>query len=150
MTAIPGLLTVTILGTVPIGPGDHSRTVSVGGLERRYLVHVPARYDSRKPAAVVLAFHGGGANADNMIVFSGLNKKPDEAGFIVVYPSGTGRHDVGVLPETPDEIAAPTPKSRLGMNAPERIESARLVRILTRMISTSETSATRRRYEAWL
>ena len=40
---------------------------------------------------VVLAFHGGGANADNMIMFSGLNKKSDEAGFIAVYPSGTGR-----------------------------------------------------------
>ncbi len=32
-------------------------------------------YDSRKPTPVVLAFHGGGANADNMVVFSGLNKK---------------------------------------------------------------------------
>jgi polyhydroxybutyrate depolymerase len=38
-----------------------------------------------------MAFHGGGANADNMIAFSGLNKKSDEAGFIVVYPNGTGR-----------------------------------------------------------
>ena len=91
MTAIPALLTVAILGTVPLGSGDHARTVSVGGLERSYLAHIPAKYDSRKPTPVVLAFHGGGANADNMIVFSGLNKKSDEAGFIVVYPSGTGR-----------------------------------------------------------
>ncbi|MEI7684172.1 MAG: PHB depolymerase family esterase, partial [Planctomycetota bacterium] len=47
--------------------------------------------DSKKPTPVVLAFHGGGGNADSMIVFSGLNKKADAAGFIVVYPNGTGR-----------------------------------------------------------
>jgi polyhydroxybutyrate depolymerase len=40
---------------------------------------------------VVLAFHGGGANADNMVFFSGLSEKANEAGFIVVYPNGTGR-----------------------------------------------------------
>jgi hypothetical protein len=38
-----------------------------------------------------VAFHGGGANAGSMIGFSGLNQKSDEAGFIVVYPNGTGR-----------------------------------------------------------
>ncbi len=40
---------------------------------------------------MVLAFYGGGANASNMVVYSGLNEKADDAGFIVVYPSGTGR-----------------------------------------------------------
>jgi polyhydroxybutyrate depolymerase len=80
-----------VLGTAPLGPGDHVRTVWVGKLERSYLVHLPATYDSRKPTPVVVAFHGGGANADNMVRFSGLNGKSDEAGFIVVYPNGTGR-----------------------------------------------------------
>jgi polyhydroxybutyrate depolymerase len=75
----------------PLGPGDHARTITVGDLKRSYLVHIPPKYDPKKPTPVVLAFHGGGANADNMIVFSGLNKKSDEAGFIVVYPGGTGR-----------------------------------------------------------
>jgi polyhydroxybutyrate depolymerase len=74
-----------------LGPGDHTRTLTVGDLKRTYLVHIPPRYDPKKATPVVLAFHGGGANADNMVVFSGLNKKSDDAGFIVVYPSGTGR-----------------------------------------------------------
>jgi polyhydroxybutyrate depolymerase len=74
-----------------LGPGDHSRTLTVGDLKRSYLVHVPAKYDPKKQTAVVLAFHGGGANAENMVVFSGLNRKADDAGFIVVYPNGTGR-----------------------------------------------------------
>ena len=91
MDAIPALLTAAVLGSVPLGTGDHTRTVSVGSLERSYLVHIPATYDSKRATPVVLAFHGGGVNADSMIVFSGLNQKSDEAGFIVVYPNGTGR-----------------------------------------------------------
>jgi len=78
-------------GPTALTPGDHSRTLTVGDLKRSYLVHIPPKYDSKKPTPVVLAFHGGGANADNMVVFSGLNKKADDAGFIVVYPKGTGR-----------------------------------------------------------
>lgn len=76
---------------LPLLAEDHTRTLTVGDLKRNYLVHIPPKYDSKKPTPVVLAFHGGGGNADSMIVFSGLNKKADDAGFIVVYPSGTGR-----------------------------------------------------------
>lgn len=72
-------------------PGDHSRSIEVEGRERTYLVHVPPQYDPAAPMPVVLAFHGGGANADNMVAFSGLNEKADQAGFIVVYPEGSGR-----------------------------------------------------------
>jgi polyhydroxybutyrate depolymerase len=71
--------------------GGHWRTIDVGSARRSYLVHVPPRYNSATPTPVVLASHGGGANADNMVVFSGLNEKADHAGFIVVYPVGSGR-----------------------------------------------------------
>lgn len=91
MIAIPVLLTVAALGAASLGSGDHVRTVSVGTLQRSYLVHLPATYDARKRTPVVVAFHGGGTNAENMVSFSGLNEKSDEAGFIVVYPSGSGR-----------------------------------------------------------
>ena len=91
MTTLQTLLLLTVLGADPLGPGDHTRMLTVGDVKRNYVVHIPPKYDSKKPMPVVLAFHGGGANADNMIMFSGLNKKSDEAGFIAVYPSGTGR-----------------------------------------------------------
>ncbi|HVC98315.1 MAG TPA: PHB depolymerase family esterase [Pirellulales bacterium] len=75
----------------PLQPGDYNRTVTVGELNRSYLVHVPPGYDGSKPTPVVLAFHGGGVNAEQLVAFCGLNEKSDEAGFIAVYPSGTGR-----------------------------------------------------------
>ena len=62
----------------------------MGEQKRTYLVHVPKGYDPKKPAPVVLALHGAAMNGSMMVWFSGLNKKSDEAGFIVVYPSGTG------------------------------------------------------------
>jgi polyhydroxybutyrate depolymerase len=74
-----------------LGPGDHTLSLAVGGLQRSAIVHVPPLYDRAVPMPVMLAFHGGGANAENMVRFSGLNEKADEAGFIAVYPNGTGR-----------------------------------------------------------
>jgi len=74
-----------------LDPGNHLRVVQVEDLERRYRVHVPKSYDGAKPAPVVLAFHGGGGNPESMVRLSGLNAKSDEAGFIVVYPYGSGR-----------------------------------------------------------
>src|SRR4051794_14692750 len=74
----------------PLGSGDHTRTVMMGKQKRTYLVHVPKSYDPKKPAPIVLALHGALMNGPMMVWFSGLNKTSDKAGFIVVYPSGTG------------------------------------------------------------
>ena len=76
--------------TDPLGPGDHTRTLMMGEKERTYLVHVPKDYDLKKPAPVVLALHGAAMDGSMMVWFSGLNKKSDESGFVVVYPSGSG------------------------------------------------------------
>lgn len=74
----------------PLGPGDHQRTLTVDGRERSYLVHVPEKRDPEKPLPVVLALHGAAMNGPMMVWFSGLDGKADEAGFVAVYPSGTG------------------------------------------------------------
>ncbi len=74
----------------PLGPGDHTRQLTVDARERTYLVHIPKDYDSQKPTPIVLALHGAAMNGSMMVWFSGLNKTSDKAGFIVVYPSGTG------------------------------------------------------------
>jgi len=72
-------------------PGDHTRQLTVDDRERSYIVHVPAVTSPPAVWPVVLAFHGGGTNAETMIRFSGLSEKADEAGFVVVYPNGSGR-----------------------------------------------------------
>ncbi len=72
-------------------PGDYRRTVIVDGVERSYLLHLPPAAKDRQPLPVVLAFHGGGSHAAQMVAFSGLNDKADQEGFAAVYPEGTGR-----------------------------------------------------------
>ncbi len=74
-------------------PGDYTRSLEIDGRTRTYLVHVPKSYDANKPMPLVLAFHGGLTNADIMVRFSGLSEKAEAAGFVVVYPNGTGERE---------------------------------------------------------
>ncbi len=67
-----------------------------GGLQelrvqgRKVLVHLPTGYDAARPTPLVLAFHGGGGHAEYMADDAnyGLQKKADEAGFVVAFPNG--------------------------------------------------------------
>jgi polyhydroxybutyrate depolymerase len=79
--------------TDTLAPGDHTRRLTVGDLKRTYIVHVPKSHDGSQATPVVLAFHGGGSNPQQMIRFCGLNDTADKHGFIAAYPSGTGRLD---------------------------------------------------------
>src|ERR1043165_7375006 len=88
------LLTFTVIACMTTGqlaPGDHTRSLEVDKRNRTYIVHIPKSYDGSKPFPVVLAFHGGGSNAEQMVKFCGLNETAVKNGFIVVYPNGTGR-----------------------------------------------------------
>ncbi len=84
------LTAVTLAPPTALTPGDHTRTLMMGELNRTYLVHVPKNYDTKKPTPVVLALHGAAMNGPMMATFCGMNEKSDAAGFIVVYPGGTG------------------------------------------------------------
>src|SRR5437773_2464129 len=81
-------LALSLVCADPLTSGDHTRTVDVAGRTRSYHVHVPAQYDPKQAAPVVLVYHGAMTNGQIMTVISGLNKKADEAGFLVVYPNG--------------------------------------------------------------
>lgn len=78
-----------------LGPGDHQRAISVDGRNRSYRVHIPRAYDRLRPTPVVLVLHGAAMNGQLMERFCRMNDKAEEAGFIAVYPDGTGA--VGVL-----------------------------------------------------
>jgi polyhydroxybutyrate depolymerase len=78
-------------GNGKLTAGDHTRTLRVGELERRYRAYIPKKYDASKATPVIVVFHGGGGNPESMIRLTGMNAKADEAGFLVVYPFGTGK-----------------------------------------------------------
>ena len=74
-----------------LAPGDTTRSLSYGGEERTYVLHIPSVHDPSRAAPVVLIFHGFGLNAEEMMRITGFNAQADTSGFIAVYPNGTGR-----------------------------------------------------------
>lgn len=71
-------------------PGDIARSLVYKSLERSYILHIPPGLDGSRPVPLVLAFHGVGLDASEMIRISGFSSQSDAAGFIVVYPQGSG------------------------------------------------------------
>jgi len=108
-------LLATLAATPVLQPGDHQRSVEVDGQPRAYLVHVPPRPVPAAGWPVVLVFHSFGMDARKMVSFTGLNGKADQAGFVAVYPQGTGSgivrvFNAGVMKGTmaealPDDVA---------------------------------------------
>ena len=63
-------------------------TLTVGGVLRTYLVHVPANLLGRVP--LVLAFHGHFGTAARMVRITRFDALADADGFVVAYPDGLG------------------------------------------------------------
>ena len=71
--------------------GDHLRELTVDGRQRTYRLHIPPV--GGPPWPVVLGFHGGASNGRAFEVSSGFSEKADSAGFVAVYPNGTGERE---------------------------------------------------------
>jgi polyhydroxybutyrate depolymerase len=75
--------------TTGIGPGDFTRTLTVGNQRRSYIVHLPSKYKGNTKLPVLLVFHGGNSNATEWMRLCGLNETAETNHFIAVYPNGT-------------------------------------------------------------
>ncbi len=69
-------------------PLDATWTLTVGGVQRTTLVHVPASYDPTKAMPVVLDLHGLGGDGAAEEMLTSADQKADSVGFISVHPSG--------------------------------------------------------------
>jgi len=64
-------------------------TVSHDGIDRNYILFIPASYDASTPAPLVFSFHGYSSNAALNMNYTGFTAIADTAGFILVHPDGT-------------------------------------------------------------
>jgi polyhydroxybutyrate depolymerase len=73
-----------------IAPGDHTYSLRHDRRNRSYIVHIPPAGTTGRNLPLVLAFHGGGSDAEGFKGYAGLDAVADREGFIVAYPYGTG------------------------------------------------------------
>jgi len=64
-------------------------SITHGGLQRDYTIHIPSSYNVNTPIPLVFCFHGYGSNASTIMSYANFNYVSDTAGFIVIYPQGT-------------------------------------------------------------
>ncbi|MBA9007636.1 alpha/beta hydrolase family esterase [Thermomonospora cellulosilytica] len=82
---------------VPTAAGTHRLKLDAGGVNKReYRLRVPPQLADRRwrdgrpaePLPLVVAMHGGAANAERMERISGLDETADREGVLVAYPEG--------------------------------------------------------------
>lgn len=81
----------------PIGDGDTTppagtseQTLSVGGVERTYLMTVPDSYTGDAPVPLLLNLHALQSDARQQLALSGFEAVAEREGFLLVTPSGIG------------------------------------------------------------
>ncbi len=72
-------------------PGTHDLPITVGGLERHFLVHIPEGLENSARVPAVIVLHGGGGNGNQVLRSTRFDDVADENGFIAVFPFGDGR-----------------------------------------------------------
>ena len=59
------------------------------GIQRDYILYIPAIYDGNQDVPLVLNFHGFGSNANQQMFYGDFRDIADTEGFILVHPQGT-------------------------------------------------------------
>lgn len=64
-------------------------TIAHDGLERAYILYIPASYSAQSAVPLVFNFHGYGSNAAQQVLYTNFNAVAEAEGFITAYPEGT-------------------------------------------------------------
>ena len=85
------LVTVLAAGSASLGAErDVAGTIVSGDRTRTWILHVPPGVDPAKPAALVIALHGGGGAAEGFERVTHLSELADSQKFLLASPNGTG------------------------------------------------------------
>ncbi len=82
-----------------------------GGINRSYIIYIPANYTGATAVPLLFNFHGYTSNAQQQMFYGDFRPIADTAGFIIVHPegtldnSGTTHFNVGWGGSTADDVA---------------------------------------------
>jgi poly(3-hydroxybutyrate) depolymerase len=74
----------------PTAPRDGTYTLAHGGHARTYGLRLPAAYDPRHPAPLVLVFHGWGGDESEFLADPAVVAESSRRGYVLVAPRGLG------------------------------------------------------------
>ncbi len=74
--------------TSALSSGDETRTITVGGKSRSFILHVPASYSGSEPAPLIVDFHPLGGSGPSQRSGSPYPAQVDSEGVIMAFPSG--------------------------------------------------------------
>lgn len=92
----------------PHAGGVSGETIQSAGTTRPYRLAVPDDYTGEKPLPLILNFHGFTSNAIQQAIYSELEEKGPERGYVVLTPNGSGSLMFwNIIPDldTPDDVA---------------------------------------------
>jgi polyhydroxybutyrate depolymerase len=95
LALVLGLIASSAAASADIADSRH--TFVHDGRTRGYLLRLPPARQPGERLPLVIVLHGGGGNAANAEQMTGFTRKGREAGFIVVYPEGSGRREDRLL-----------------------------------------------------
>lgn len=67
--------------------GRNDDTITLDGIQRRYIIHVPKSYKAGTPMPAVIVFHGTGQSGDLFWDVSGWKEKGEAEGILTVFPT---------------------------------------------------------------
>ena len=71
-------------------PGQTTATVTSGGIERSYILHIPPSYDGSTQYPLVMLFNGFSLPADAFATYTAFDEVADANDTILVFPVGQG------------------------------------------------------------
>ena len=96
----------TCEGITAPATADETITITAGGQQRSFHLHLPPSFNASAPIAVVLNLHGWMQTAEDHRMQSKLNETADREGFVTVHPVGietswnAGKNCCGVAQST--------------------------------------------------
>ena len=88
MKNIAIILCLTLLPFLGFTQQTINASLTHDGLERDYILYVPANYSSEKEVPLLFNFHGYTSNAEEQMFYGDFRPIADTAGFIIVHPQG--------------------------------------------------------------
>jgi polyhydroxybutyrate depolymerase len=92
LTAVAITVAMIVSGHPAGTDSDQSRkgVLTVAGINRSYLLHVPPACSGKGPLPLLVVLHGADASGSMMMVYTRFNDIADRNNFIVVYPNSVG------------------------------------------------------------